>query len=320
MAQERNEQREERLATVMSWVKSPVGAAGGLTAAGVAVATLPFLKHTRHGIREGLHADSADIIPGSDASRDNLLRGSGFVLGCATGTQVSWQLIQAASANGTFHASVRVPVAIVGGMASAFLGMEMAEPMAALGGRVSRSMWLGAGGLQLDAQSALGYDIAPPSSSHGSSSPSSSSSSEGSGRGWFGRRKSRASASSESPRGDNASRGGGGGGWGWGWGLGGGSGPSTSSATSSATSASRERDAAGRVDATSLDALRRELIRLRHLENTEEVQRVATWRRWFDPGSRLGDIRAAKADIKTRCKKEHGLSLGEDPHVVFRVP
>ena len=67
------------------------------------------------------------------------------------------------------------------------------------------------------------------------------------------------------------------------------------------------------MDATSQDALTRELVRLRRVEATVKLERsrIASSRRRTELDARLGDIRAAKGDLKTRCKEEHGVSLAK---------
>jgi hypothetical protein len=259
MANKKVDRKKELMALAKSWVLSPVGAAGGVAAAGVAIATLPFMKHTRSGVLEGLDSDAADVLPGSDAMRETLLRTSGFVLGGTLGAHVSWEMIHAATVNGAMNGYLRTPVAAFGGIASAFIGMEMAEPAATFGTRVGRTMSLGAEGLRLDLYAVLGYDDASPSWS-----------ADG-GRGGGG-----GAGAANGGGGVEEVRGGGGRRWGW-WGRGGGGGGGGAGGSggsgSSSSSSSPERDAAGKVDVTSQDALTRELVRLRRAEATTKLER-----------------------------------------------
>ena len=56
---------------------------------------------------------------------------------------------------------------------------------------------------------------------------------------------------------------------------------------------------------SSMDALSRELVRLRRCEQGARLERsrIASSARRRDLDRRLADIRAAKADLKTRCKE-----------------
>ena len=128
----------------------PVVGAAALTAATAAVATLPAFATTRRGVAEGLDSNVSDVMPGGDAFQSALLRGTGLLLGGAAGSRVAFQLAQAATGYGAAHGYARAPLAVVGGIASAFAGSELAEPAATFGVRVGRTVRLGAEGLVED--------------------------------------------------------------------------------------------------------------------------------------------------------------------------
>ena len=147
----------------------PVVGAAALTAATAAVATLPAFATTRRGVAEGLDSDVSDVMPGGDAFQSALLRGTGLLLGGAAGSSVAFQLAQAATGYGAAHGYARAPLAVVGGIASAFAGSELAEPAATFGVRVGRTVRLGAEGLVEDLERIW---TASSSSSSSSSTPS----------------------------------------------------------------------------------------------------------------------------------------------------
>ena len=148
----------------------PVVGAAALTAATAAVATLPAFATTRRGVAEGLDSDVSDVMPGGDAFQSALLRGTGLLLGGAAGSSVAFQLAQAATGYGAAHGYARAPLAVVGGIASAFAGSELAEPAATFGVRVGRTVRLGAEGLVEDLERI--WTASSSSSSSSSSTPS----------------------------------------------------------------------------------------------------------------------------------------------------
>ena len=148
----------------------PVVGAAALTAATAAVATLPAFATTRRGVAEGLDSNVSDVMPGGDAFQSALLRGTGLLLGGAAGSSVAFQLAQAATGYGAAHGYARAPLAVVGGIASAFAGSELAEPAATFGVRVGRTVRLGAEGLVEDLERI--WTAAASSSSSSSSTPS----------------------------------------------------------------------------------------------------------------------------------------------------
>lgn len=281
-----SQERTERFARLASRVRAyPRVGAGIVTGlAGLGLAFAPALRHTRAGLLEGLGADVADVVPGSESTREAVLRGAGCVFGGSAGAHVSWQLIHMATVHwGATGGYARVPIAAMGGIASAFVGMELAEPAATLGTKLGRTAALGAEGLGMDVHALLDWK-------GGSSSSRDRGEGEGGVRSGDGRSDRGGEGGVRSGDPSRASFGG----------------------TETETETESERAAAGRVDATNQDALARALVRLRRAEATARLERgkIASSHRRRELDAKLRDIRGAKGDLKARCKEEHGVSLG----------
>jgi len=319
---ERIDQRARMFKTLINTALSPVGAGAAAATVVATFYTLPSFENTRRGISEGMDTETVDVLPGNDATLSILLKTAGLVLGGGFGLHTSWATVYVAAQRGALPGYAQVPVAVFGGIVSAFLGMEMGEPAANTGVRIGRTISLGMEGLRFDFDAMRGGG----GSSSGSISGGRSSSSGGNGGEGGSGSGDRGSGGSGVP-GDStaASREGGRRRW-WGWGGsdsgggggrgegssggGGGGGRGGTRGGGSVASVS-ERDAAAMVE-SSMDALSRELVRLRRCEQGARLERsrIASSARRRDLDRRLADIRAAKADLKTRCKEEHGEKLG----------
>jgi hypothetical protein len=142
---ERIDQRARMLKTLINTALSPVGAGAAAATVAAAIYTLPSFENTRRGISEGMDSEAADVLPGRDATLSMLLKTTGFVLGGGMGLHTSWESVYVAAQRGALPGYAQVPVAVFGGIVSAFIGMEMGEPAALTGVRIGRTFSLGVG-------------------------------------------------------------------------------------------------------------------------------------------------------------------------------
>tara|TARA_B110000977_G_scaffold125028_1_gene160071 strand:+ start:2410 stop:2982 length:573 start_codon:yes stop_codon:yes gene_type:complete len=131
----------------------PAIGAAALTAATAAVVMHPAFAGTRSGITEGLNASVSDVMPGGDAFQTTMLRVTGAVLGGAAGAKTAFEL---AGASGATRGFASAPLAVVGGVACAFIGAEFAEPATIFGARFGKVVAKGKTGFTSDVAALVG--------------------------------------------------------------------------------------------------------------------------------------------------------------------